>query len=557
MKFHPMRIALAQINPTVGDIAGNTRIILERIAAARSAGAHLVLIPELAIFGYPPKDLVLKRRLVERNVQACEEIAAACTGITAVVGFVQPDASGEGKALFNAAAACQHGRIIAKYEKNLLPTYDVFDEARYFNAGTRPCVIDVPHDGARGSTRVGVTICEDLWHDAQYAGRRVYGVDPIERTVQAGAELIVNISASPFETAKEQTREDLFSRQAARHARPIAYCNQVGGNDDLIFDGASHVIDAGGRIIARANSFEEDMLLVDLADPASARVAPQLEYIERVYRALVLGTRDYVHKCGFSDVVLGLSGGIDSAVTAAIAVAALGADHVHGYALPSRYSSDHSLADAQELAANLGMSYQTLPIEGPHAAMEQALAPIFANAPSGVAEENVQARLRGNLLMAISNKRGWLLLTTGNKSELAVGYCTLYGDMSGGLAVLSDVPKTVVYTLARYINRIWRGPCIPERTITKPPSAELKPNQADQDTLPPYDLLDAVLERYIEREQSVEEIAEAGFDGATVERIARLVDISEYKRKQAAVGLKVTSRAFGTGRRMPIAARQR
>lgn len=552
-----MRIALAQINPTVGDIAGNTRLIVHRIDAARQAGADLVLIPELAVFGYPPKDLVLKEHMVRRNVQACEEIAAACHGITAVVGFVQPDPSGAGKGLFNAAAACRDGRVFATYAKQLLPTYDVFDEARYFNPGSRPCVIEVPIDSGRGAKRVGLTICEDLWNDEQYRGRRVYGVDPVARAVEAGAEVIVNISASPFETAKEQTRESLFSRQAERHGRLVAYCNQVGGNDDLVFDGASHVIDAAGRVIARAGSFAEQLLVVDTRDPASAPLAPQPPYIERIYLALVLGTRDYVHKCGFRDAVLGLSGGIDSAVTAAIAVAALGPEHVHGYAMPSRYSSDHSLADAAELAANLGIAYDTLPIEGPHAAMEAALAPVFAGSPAGVAEENVQARLRGNLLMAISNKRGWMLLTTGNKSELAVGYCTLYGDMSGGLAVISDVPKTIVYTLARHINARQGGPCIPERTITKPPSAELRPGQADQDTLPPYDLLDAVLERYIEREQSVEEIAAAGYDAPTVERIARLVDLSEYKRKQAAVGLKVTSRAFGTGRRMPIAARLR
>lgn len=550
-----MRIALAQMNPTVGDIAGNTRRILADIERARGLGVPLVVFPELGVFGYPPKDLVLRKDLVARNVAAVGEIATHCTDLAAIVGFVQPDASGEGKGLFNAAALCRRGAVEAIYAKTLLPMYDVFDEARYFNAGKSVCIFDLEAGGQRA--RPAITICEDLWNDEQFRGRRVYGIDPVARSVEAGASLIINISASPFDVRKEPLRETLFTEQARRHRTPIVYANQVGGNDDLVFDGASLGIDSAGRVIARGKAFEEDMLIVDFAAPDSCRVEPMPPYIERIGKALVLGTRDYVRKCGFEHVLLGLSGGIDSAVTAAIAVAALGPDRVHGVGLPSRYSSDHSLADARELAANLGISFDVLPIEGPHRAMEAALDPFFACTPRGVAEENVQSRLRGNLLMAISNKNGWLLLTTGNKSELSVGYCTLYGDMCGGLAVISDVPKTTVYALAAHLNARAGRPCIPRRSIDKPPSAELRENQTDQDWLPPYEVLDGILERYVEQEQAVEEIVAAGFERATVERVTRMVDLSEFKRKQAAVGIKVTSRAFGTGRRVPIAAKLR
>ena len=546
-----MRIALAQINPTVGDIAGNSARIKEYLQQARQQAAELVVFTELAIFGYPPKDLLLRSVLVRRNLAALEEIAAECLGISAIVGYVQPLDHGTG--LANAAAYCHDGKVTARYTKRLLPTYDVFDETRYFTPGRNVKTVTVPT--ATGGMRIGLTVCEDLWNDEQFDGRQVYGVDPIQETAAAGAEVIVNISSSPFEVNKHRKRERIFAEQARELGVALAWVNQVGGNDDLLFDGASLVMDRSGKVCARAPTFEEHLQVVDLNAPDSAQVTPYPDAIESIRRGLVCGTRDYVHKCGFREVVLGLSGGIDSAVTAALAVEALGADCVHGVAMPSRYSSDHSLTDAEVLARNLGIEYRVIELEQSHQALEATMAPHFAATPSGIAEENVQARLRGNILMALSNKFGWLLLTTGNKSELAVGYCTLYGDMSGGLAVLSDVPKTVVYNLARHLNATWSGPCIPESSITKPPSAELKENQCDQDSLPPYDTLDAILELYIEQERSVDEITAQGFPHELVQRVARLVDINEYKRRQAAVGLKVTSRAFGTGRRMPIAAR--
>lgn len=551
-----MRVALAQINCTVGDIEGNTALILRELARARDAGAHLVVFPELAVFGYPPKDLLLREDLVQRNVNAIEDIASQCTGITAIVGYVRPDPSGAGRGKFNAAAICRDGAVAANYAKMLLPTYDVFDETRYFSAGTDVQISPVPTE--EGKRLTGLTICEDLWNDHQFEGRRVYGVDPVELTSSAGAELLVNLSASPYRAGIQQGREELFAEQIRKHGVSLLYVNQIGGHDDLLFDGASLILDAGGVVVARAKAFEEDLLVADLDHPEANRVEVYPERIEGVRRGLILGIRDYLKKCGFTSVVIGLSGGIDSAVTAALAVEALGLDRVRGVAMPSRFSSGHSIEDAQQLAGNLGIDFTTIPIEDAHRAMEEAVAPAFAKLTdrgNGVAEENIQARIRGNILMALSNKAGALLLTTGNKSEWAVGYCTLYGDLCGGLAVLSDVPKTVVYDLARHINATSSSPCIPERTIDKPPSAELRENQLDQDTLPPYDILDAILEQYVEQEASVEEIAALGFDRATVQRVATMVDRAEFKRKQAPVGLKVTSRAFGTGRRMPIAAK--
>ncbi len=555
-----MRVALAQINTVVGDIAGNSARIVAQLRAAHAAGAALVVYPELTILGYPPKDLLLRRSLIRQNVEALEDIAAHCQGIAAVVGFVQPDPSDSGTGIFNAAALCAAGRVQATYAKTLLPTYDVFDELRYFNAGKSTGAV------VWGGTTLGLTICEDLWNDQQFEGRRVYGVDPIDSVVRAGARWLVNISASPFRVGKQEQRERLFTAQAREHGVPILYVNLVGGNDDLIFDGASVAFDAQGRVVARAKAFCEDCLMVDVPVPGEAaardaglavRIESYPESIASIRQGLVLGLRDYVGKCGFADVVLGLSGGVDSALTAALAVEALGPHRVHGVAMPSRYSSSHSLEDARELARNLGIELMTMPIEGAHQALEAIMRPAFSDAPSGVAEENIQARIRGNILMAMSNKFGWLLLTTGNKSELAVGYCTLYGDMCGGLAVLSDVPKTTVYALARQLNESAGRAVIPLRTIEKPPSAELRENQTDQDLLPPYELLDAILEGYVERELAVEDIVAQGFDRATVERVVRMVEQSEYKRRQAAIGLKVTSRAFGTGRRMPVAARFR
>jgi len=551
-----MKVALAQINCTVGDIDGNTALIVGSLERARDAGAHLVVFPELAVFGYPPKDLLLREDLVQRNVAAIERIAAQCRGITAIVGYVQPDRTGSGRGLYNAAAICHDGSVVASYAKMLLPTYDVFDETRYFSAGAGVQTFPVPT--SEGERVIGLTICEDLWNDHQFEGRVVYGIDPIALSASAGAEVLVNLSASPYRAGVQQGREKLFAEQIRKQGVFLLYANQVGGHDDLLFDGAGLILDKKGNVIARAKAFEEDLLIADLDQPGANRVEAYPDRIESIRQALVLGIRDYLRKCGFKSVVIGLSGGIDSAVTAALAVEALGPDRVQGVTMPSRYSSGHSVEDAQQLADNLGIDFTITPIEDAHRAMEEAVAPVFskfAGPGDGVAEENIQARIRGNILMALSNKAGALLLTTGNKSELAVGYCTLYGDMCGGLAVLSDVPKIAVYELARHMNATTSSPCIPERTIDKPPSAELRENQLDQDSLPPYDVLDPILEKYVEQEASVDEIVALGFDRAIVHRVARMVDHAEFKRKQAAVGLKVTSRAFGTGRRMPIAAK--
>jgi len=552
-----MRIALAQINSTVGDIDGNTSRVLDAISKAKSEGVDLVVTPELCIFGYPPKDLLLRRDLVRKNTEALQAIAAASQDIAVAVGYVQPDPSGAGRGVFNSAAVCRRGDVVATYQKVLLPTYDVFDEARYFNCGRDVRTVDMTLPNR--TIRVGLSICEDLWNDEQFEGRKVYGDDPIERTVAAGAKIIINLSASPFRAGIKERREALFMRQVREHRVPLVYVNQVGGNDDLIFDGASLVLDAGGNVVARAKAFDEDLLVVDIeaGSTPKSRIEPYPDHVDSVHSALVLGIKDYLRKCGFRQVVVGLSGGIDSALTAALAVEAVGAGQVHGVAMPSRYSSDHSVEDARQLAANLGIRFDIVPIKELHLAFEESLRPQFAGRPPDATEENIQSRIRGNILMALSNKFNTLLLTTGNKSELAVGYCTMYGDMCGGLAVLSDVPKTLVYELARGINRQANRPLIPQRTLDKPPSAELRENQQDQDTLPPYDVLDAILEHYVERDRMVSEIVALGFDPEIVSRVADLVDRNEYKRKQIPVGLKVTSRAFGTGRRMPIAARYR
>jgi NAD+ synthase (glutamine-hydrolysing) len=548
-----LKAALIQLDPVVGDIDGNTTKILDGIRRAREAAADLAIFAELVITGYPPRDLLLKEHFVARNLEALERIIAATRGLSVLIGYVKPNTTGRGKALHNAAALIVDRRLIGTHCKALLPTYDVFDEHRYFEPGRGFEVHYVPT--ADGPRRLGITICEDLWNDEQFSGRVVYATDPVETLVRAGADLLVNLSASPYSYGKQHLRAEIFGRQIREHGVPLLCVNQVGGNDDLIFDGGSTAFAPDGSIMAQAAAFEEDFLLADLAAPQTNRITPYPEGVAAIHRALVMGTRDYVNKCGFKDALIGLSGGIDSAVTAVIAAQALGPERVHGVAMPSRYSSDHSLTDAALLARNLRIDYRVIEIEGPHRAMEAVLAAPFADRPPGLAEENVQARVRGNILMALSNKFGWLLLTTGNKSEMGVGYCTLYGDMCGGLAVISDVPKTMVYELARYINESFGRELIPIGSITKPPSAELKPNQVDQDSLPPYDVLDQILHRYIEEDQSVDTIVAAGFDSKTVRDVARMVDLNEYKRKQAPVGLKVTSRAFGTGRRMPIAAR--
>ncbi len=545
-----MKIALLQINPTVGDLTGNARLILDALGEARAGGADLAVTPELALVGYLPRDLLLSDGFVRRSWAALADLARAAAGLPPLlVGLPEPNASDQGRPLFNTAALLGDGRVEHRFRKALLPTYDVFDEDRYFEPCHGPQVLDV------GGTRLGISICEDIWNDRDFLTRQRYHHDPIEELIGAGAEAIVNLSASPFTAGKHARREEMLGSLALKHRVPVVYVNQFGGNDDLVFDGRSCAFNAAGAPIARGRSFDADVVVCDLASASPIAPPSDLGVESEIWRALVLGTRDYVRKCGFTSAVLGLSGGIDSALTAAVAAEALGPAHVLGVLMPSPYSSRGSLDDARRLAANLGIDTLTLPIEPAMQAMNAILRDAFAGTASGVAEENIQARVRGNLLMALSNKRGALLLTTGNKSELSVGYCTLYGDMSGGLAVIADVPKTMVYRVARWRNQTAGRAVIPDASLTKAPSAELRPNQTDQDSLPPYDLLDDVLQRHIERHQSAEEIIAAGFDPATVGRVLTLVRLAEFKRKQAAPGLKVTDRAFGTGWRMPIAAK--
>ena len=555
-----MRIALAQINPTVGDLAGNVRKILDFTARAKAERATIVVFPELSITGYPPKDLLLKPQFIDDNLRALQLIASKTQGIDAIVGYAERNANPIGRPLHNAVALLRDGQIHSKHFKTLLPTYDVFDESRYFEPGPLGEGMNLVRIG---DLTAGLSICEDLWNDEKMDSRRLYHQNPIADLHAAGAQVLINTSASPFVVGKHDFRLKLFGSQVKQFGCPLVYVNQVGGNDELVFDGNSVVFDANGNVIAQAKDFEEDLLVVDLRSmgyqPMSSPekehglVAHAIIGIESIRRALVLGLRDYVHKCHFKTVVLGLSGGIDSALTAVLAVEALGADKVFGVAMPSRFSSEHSIADARMLAENLKIDFQIVPIKDVHDAYERTLAPAFAGLPRGVTEENLQARVRGGILMAFSNKFNHLLLTTGNKSEIAVGYCTLYGDMCGGLAVISDVPKTTIYELSEHINATAGRDLIPRNTITKPPSAELRPNQTDQDSLPDYAILDAILHRYVEEEKGTAEIIAEGFDAATVVRVIGLIDRSEYKRRQAAPGLKVTSRAFGFGRRMPIA----
>jgi len=545
-----LKIALLQINPTVGDLAGNARIIADAARQAGRLGADLAVTPELSLVGYLPRDLLLSDGFVRRSWDAAADLARDLVGQPPViVGLPEPNPSEEGRPLYNSAVLVSGGRLGQRYRKALLPTYDVFDEDRYFEPFRGPQTLEI------GGRTIGVSICEDVWNDRTFWKRRRYHHDPIEELVGAGAQAIINLSASPFAAGKHARREAMLSRIAQHHCRPVVYTNQFGGNDDLVFDGRSCGFDARGNAIARGASFAADVVICDLDAGKPIGPPSDVDAESEIWRALVLGTRDYVRKCGFSHVVLGLSGGVDSALTAAIAAEAVGSGSVLGVMMPSPYSSRGSLDDSAALAGNLGITTETLPIEGVMRAMEAALAPAFAGAPRDVTEENIQARIRGNLLMALSNKRGALLLTTGNKSELSVGYCTLYGDMSGGLAVIADVPKTMVYRVARWLNASKGREIIPSATLTKAPSAELRPNQTDQDSLPPYEILDDILQRHIEHHQSADEIIAAGFDAATVRRVLMLVRTAEFKRKQAAPGLKVTDRAFGTGWRMPIAAK--
>ena len=545
-----MKIALLQIDPTVGDLAGNARLIADAAREAGRQGADLAVTPELALVGYLPRDLLLSTGFVRRSWDALAELARELVGqLPVLVGLPEPNPSEEGRPLYNTAVLLRSGRVDLRFRKSLLPTYDVFDEDRYFEPFRGPQLLDL------AGRHLGVSICEDIWNDRDFWKRRRYHHDPVEELLRAGAQAIVNLSASPFSVGKHQLREEMLSNMARKHHVPVLYVNQVGGNDDLVFDGRSCAFGADGAPIARGRSFEADVVVCDIDHASPIGAATDVMAESEIWRALVLGTRDYARKCGFKHAVLGLSGGVDSALTAAIAAEALGPHGLLGVLMPSPYSSQGSVDDSLELAANLGIETITLPIELAMRAMERTLHDAFAGMPRDVTEENIQARIRGNLLMALSNKRGALLLTTGNKSELAVGYCTLYGDMSGGLAVIADVPKTMVYRVSRWLNETRGRAVIPERILTKAPSAELRPNQTDQDSLPPYDVLDGILHRHIEQLQSADEIIAGGLDPATVRRVLQLVRAAEFKRKQAAPGLKVTDRAFGTGWRMPIAAR--
>jgi NAD+ synthetase len=539
-----MKIALAQINTTVGDIAGNRDRVLRGLEKAESLGADIAVFPELCLTGYPPRDLLTLDGFVEANLGALGEIAARSGRTAVVVGFVDRNAGQEGRDFHNAAALLAEGRVQGIVHKTLLPTYDVFDEDRYFERAG-----EVPVIPFRGRT-LGLSICEDAWSARDLWPRPLYAVDPIRNLVERGADLLINISASPFETGKPRFRHGLLREQARKYRVPLIYTNLVGGNDDLVFDGHSLALGRGGNLIAAGRGFEEEILVVD-PDSERDEGFQETADIELLLGALTLGTRDYARKCGFRSAVLGLSGGIDSAVVACIAAEALGPDNVLGVAMPSIYSAPESESDAAALARNLGMRQETIPIRSVHDAFRGALEHSFAGLEPDVTEENLQARIRGTILMALSNKFGHLVLSTGNKSELGVGYCTLYGDMAGGLAVISDVPKTMVYALARHINR--QGERIPQNTLVRPPTAELRPGQTDQDTLPEYDILDGILKARIEERMGFEEIVARGYDRGTVGKVLRMIYANEYKRRQAAPGLKVTSRAFGPGRRMPIA----
>ena len=540
-----MKIALAQFNPTIGDFAGNSARILELAAQAKARGAQLAVFSELCLCGYFPLDLLERPAFIERNVQELKALAGKLP-LPAIVGYAGRVKNGSGKTIANKAAVLCGGRVVFEQSKMLLPTYDVFDESRYFQPALKTCNYNF------GNEKLGITICEDVWNDENFWSTLRYERDPVTELVEQGTTLLLNISASPYTINKRTLRVEMLRSIAKTHNRTIIYVNQVGGNDSLIFDGASMVVTPDGRVAAQALAFEEDLVLFD-TETGQGEFHPQPpEEIEYAYRALVTGTRDYVSKCGFKKVLVGLSGGIDSAVVASIAVDALGAENVQGVSMPGPFSSEGSKQDAKALADNLGIGMVTIPITDVFEAYRKALASAFGNRPADVAEENIQARIRGNYLMALSNKFGSMLLSTGNKSELAVGYCTLYGDMAGGLAIISDVPKLMVYELARWVNR--EREVIPQSTIEKAPSAELRPDQKDEDSLPPYDVLDRILKAYIEDLRSPQEIADKyGFELKLVRDIAMLVDRNEYKRKQAAPGLKITSRAFGFGRPFPIA----
>lgn len=542
-----MKIGLAQINTIVGDLAGNRDKILSAYRHLVTNGAELVIFPELVVCGYPPRDLLFKRRFVSDVEESLLEIAAQIGQAPALVGTVERNPGASGRPFFNAAAWCRNGEVEEMCRKCLLPSYDVFDEDRYFAPASRPKVISF------ADKKIGVTICEDIWAESPHPERPRYEERPLQYLQQANVDLVLNLSASPWCRGKDKTRRTLLANVSRFCRAPAVLCNSIGGNDELIFDGNSLATRSDGSLLASLAAFDEELRVIDLeptTPEGSALPDPARAEADDIEEALALGLRDYAWKSGFKSALLGLSGGIDSAVTAALAVKALGADRVTGIALPSAISSAHSREDARQLAENLGIRFETLPIADVVTAAERTLHPLFAGLAPDVAEENIQARARGLLLMALSNKWHALLLTTGNKSEMAVGYCTLYGDMAGGLAVLSDLPKTKVFELARSMNR--EKEVIPLSTITKPPSAELRPDQKDEDSLPPYPVLDAILERYVEWGESSRDIVNAGFPAEVVRDVVRKVDLNEYKRKQAPPGLKITPLAFGVGRRLPL-----
>ncbi len=551
-----MKIALAQLNPTIGDLKNNAQQILKTAKSIAIQGVKLLLTPELSLCGYPPRDLLLNAHFIAEMEQTLHQLARDLPpDLYVLIGLATPNpnfAVTGGKPLFNSIALLAAGKVKNIFHKRLLPTYDVFDENRYFTPGNEANYFTI--DGIK----IGVTVCEDLWNDEDFWGKRSYLINPIAELAEHHIDLLINLSASPYSVGKQQVREAMLKHTAIKYDRAVLYINQVGANDDLIFDGCSLGFDRTGELVCRGTSFDRDLIIVEFDEIKQnlnpGKIQPLTDCTDaEIWQALVLGVRDYLHKCGFQKVILGLSGGIDSALVAAIAAEAAGADQVLGVLMPSTYSSEHSVTDAIDLAANLGIKTETIPIGDLMQGFDRTLAALFTGTEFGLAEENIQSRIRGNLLMAISNKFGHLLLSTGNKSEIAVGYCTLYGDMNGGLAVIADVPKLRVFSICKWLNR--EREIIPDHIITKPPSAELKPGQTDQDSLPPYQVLDAILEAIVCEHQSAEQLIDRGYDPQVVAKIIKLVKRAEFKRRQAPPGLKITDRAFGTGWRMPIASK--
>ncbi len=565
-----MKIALAQLNPLIGDISGNAQQILEIAEIATNAEVRLLLTPELSLCGYPPRDLLLNPSFISLMGENLENLAQQLPpNLAVLVGTVTPNKNfkikGE-KPLFNSIAFLDQGKVQQVFHKSLLPTYDVFDENRYFESGKIPNVLELDYDSTK--VKIGITICEDIWNDEQFWGHRNYVLNPLDELAKLNLDFLINLSASPYTVGKQKVREAMLNHAVKRYQKAIIYVNQVGGNDDLIFDGNSVAFNKSGKLICRGQSFKTNLSIVnyhhhkqDIFPTQETLISPKAHLIyelpetkeEEIWSALVLGVRDYVKKCGFSQVILGLSGGIDSALVATIAAEALGSENVLGVLMPSPYSSEHSVKDAQKLVENLGINSEIIPIENPMKAYDQILKPLFEKTEFGIAEENIQSRIRGNILMAIANKFGYLLLSTGNKSEMAVGYCTLYGDMNGGLAVIADLPKTQVFALCHWLNR--QKEVISQNILIKPPSAELKPNQVDQDSLPPYDQLDDILYLMINQHQSPQELIEKGYSAEIINKITKLLFRAEFKRRQAPPGLKITDRAFSTGWRMPIASK--